>query len=373
VTFPRIFQDPQNGVPYLFGAPFPAAHANSILTALRYTEKALYRTTVQNWFGPTLVVGQSAALAMAFDATLGLWAIAASPLGGGNMGVTVFDPSFDTTSSIITTTAASTSSPTSAASSDLGCVVFGLTPVAGTASKIMHSTNGTTWALRSIGSSNTKAVSFIRWDPSGARFVALVSTGECYTSPDGITWTSRTVPAGLSAVTWKGLAVSSTGFCVATANATTNYMTSNDGGTTWVQRTGPVTGAGVTYAPGLNVTISGATGVFAWGLTHVSTDGISWSSTTLAPPASASGVCKLLGMGPMFVAVTTQIGGTGGGANVEFAYDQVNPNSWALGAKFRPADGFGGIGYAAASQNQVAIVENQSTGAVVYRSVSLGY
>ncbi len=371
MTSPRIFRDNKAGVPYLYGEHLPSANASQIESALRRTEKIIYRTIVQNWFGPVSLAGIPNSIAAAFDATLGVWAVAQGPFGGGNVGITRVDPCFDDFNFYTPTVAAVAADVRSAASSGLGNIVFGLATGGASANKILQSNDGLNWVLRAIGGATTKPVSFIRWDSTFARFVALVSTGEAYTSSDGVTWTSRTVPGGLSAVTWTGLAISTAGMCVATASGTTNYMTSADGGITWVQRTGPANGVDVAYASGVGS--STGSGGFAWGTVYVSSDGINWSSMTSAPAATGDGVTKLVGLGPSFVAVTTQLGGSGGGAQVEIAFDQANPSVWTLVGHFRPADGFGGVEWIDASENQVVVLAGQSTDSVAYRSLSLGY
>jgi hypothetical protein len=364
MTAKAFFTDPNGGIPYTAGQVFPHAHASEVLSALRKVQKALYRTIVQNWFGPIDFDGVTIAssVALTYDATIGYWAMAYRV--GGNIGIALRDPSFNNVA--VGTTVAATGAPiASAASSDLGCMVFGLAPVSVTANKVLQSNDGATWTLQTIGSIDTKTVSFIRWVASQARFIALVSTGEAYTSPDGVAWSLRIVPAGLTSATWSGLAVSSTGVVVATADSSTTYMTSADGGLTWTQRTGPTFGANVAYSPGVNS--------FAWGTAYVSSDGIAWTAMAQPPGASASGITKLYGVGPMFVAITTQIGGTGSPARVEISYDQANPSSWATVASFIPADGFGYAEYYYASENQIALVTAQSNKTIFYRSLSLGY
>lgn len=368
MTTPRVFKDNKAGLPYLFGEKLPAANATNIEEALRRTERALYRGIMQNWTGPIEITNvSSSSIAAAYDATLGIWAIG---YASGTVAVARRDPSLNSFSFYAPSLPAVSADVVSAASSGLGNIVFGLAPGGATTSKILQSNDGITWTLRTIGAVTMQPVSFIRWDAANARFVALVSTGEAYTSSDGVNWTSRTVPAGLAAVTWVGLQISTTGMCVATASGTANYMTSADGGITWIQRSGPTNGADLAYAPGVGPAT--ANGGFAWGTTHVSADGISWSAMTSPPAAAPAGETKLVGVGPMFVAVTTQLGGTGGGTQVELAFDQANPSTWTMVAQFRPTDGFDDRVCVAASENQLLVIAAQSTSTVAYRSLSMG-
>ena len=73
----------------------------------------------------------------------------------------------------------------------------------------------------------------IAWN--GTVFCAIAtSSAIAATSPDGITWTQRTLPVSS---TWTGIAWNGTVFCVV-ALFSANYVTSPDG-ITWTQRTLP--------------------------------------------------------------------------------------------------------------------------------------
>jgi len=366
VTTPRYFKDNKAGLPYLFGEHLPAANASNIETALRRAEKAAYLSMVQNWTVSS--VGGNYDVAV-YDATVGLWAFAKPEII--NLGVLTSGPSLNgAVKETIAVPAIDVPGPQCGASSDLGCYVIGLAATGATASKILQSNNGTTWAARTIGAVNTDPVVFVEWEPANARFVALVNSGQVHTSPDGVTWTSRTVPVGLAAAVWTGLAISATGMCVVTASGTTNYMTSADGGITWVQRTGPTNGAAVTHAPGVNF----GSGGFAWGTSYVSSDGISWSAMTTAPRGSSQGTCKLYGIGPMFVAVTEiTLSTTFKHAYIEFSFDQANPSSWTYVAGYQPDVGDQcSLVRVFRSKNQVLVSCLGLVGSV-YVSHSLGY
>jgi hypothetical protein len=142
------------------------------------------------------------------------------------------------------------------------------------------------------------AWSSVAWSPSLRLFVVIASAGsattQVQTSPDGITWTARTIPAAAvqpwSAVCWspeRGLFVA-----VAANGATNNIMTSPDG-ITWTQRTSPVAYPlnDVTWAPTLGLFVAvantGGTGVNL-GRVITSPDGITWTARTLGTTAVGS-------------------------------------------------------------------------------------
>ena len=73
-------------------------------------------------------------------------------------------------------------------------------------------------------------------------FVAVSSTGSIMTSSDnGVTWVSRTAPAGYTTAAWKGIAFGNGRFVAikGTRNSTNNAMYSTDNGATWTISTTP--------------------------------------------------------------------------------------------------------------------------------------
>ena len=120
--------------------------------------------------------------------------------------------------------------------------------------------------------------------PSATIFSSPSKTGtQVMTSPDGITWTYRTVAqanAWTSVTYGKGLFVA---VCGHTASGNNRAMTSPDG-ITWTNRTTPSEATSlnsVTYGNGLFVAISSAGTARAL----ASADGITWTAST-APAAN---------------------------------------------------------------------------------------
>jgi hypothetical protein len=96
------------------------------------------------------------------------------------------------------------------------------------------SPDAVTWTSRTI---QNRSWTGIAWN--GSVFCAVAdgnTTTDCSTSPDGITWTNRTVS---SASFWKDIAWNGSVFCAVASN-TNKAMTSPDG-TTWTGRTLPTT------------------------------------------------------------------------------------------------------------------------------------
>jgi hypothetical protein len=179
--------------------------------------------------------------------------------------------------------------------------------------RVMTSPDGITWTSRSAAAdSNWKSVTY-----GNGLFVAVAFDGtgnRVMTSPDGITWTARTAAAasGWYGVTYGMIdsSVTSTasgtlvpGF-VAVANGGTNRVMTSPDGITWTARTAAEASGwnSVTYGDGLFVAVANG------GTNKVMTspDGITW--TSLADGASFNWLSVTYGNG-LFVAVA--VGGTG--------------------------------------------------------------
>lgn len=151
---------------------------------------------------------------------------------------------------------------------------------------IVSSVNGISdWALRSGHSYYTGVAS------NGSMFVAVTSlTANLSTSPDGITWTNRTLTANnsLRAVAWSpelGLWV---------ACGTSYVYTSNDG-VTWTQRDISAVFSGTM----LSITWSSALGKFCVMGSNkcaVSSDGITWSAGSYSGSGASIAWSPALGL-----------------------------------------------------------------------------
>lgn len=134
------------------------------------------------------------------------------------------------------------------------------------------SPDGITWTARTITGSPTCTWECLAF--AGDKFIAFGSGPyKLITSTDGITWTTRTAPTAV----WKSIAYDGTTY-VAVGTSTTTAISSTDG-ITWTNRTTPtaVTWQSVTWGNGLFVAIQQATGT----ATMRSADGITWTAGSI--------------------------------------------------------------------------------------------
>jgi len=110
----------------------------------------------------------------------------------------------------------------------------------------------------------------VGWSGSGTGIT------RCYTSPDGITWTVRTLP---TSGTWAGIAWNGTVFC-AVSGVGTAAATSPDG-ITWTARTLPTSTywSDIVYANSQFVAVGSQAGIGSYCAT--SPDGITWTARTI--------------------------------------------------------------------------------------------
>ena len=128
---------------------------------------------------------------------------------------------------------------------------------------------GCFWSNNSLPSSGAVA-----WN--GTVFCVVVSgTSIAYTSPDGITWTQRTLP---SSSQWNSIAWNGTVFCAISSTSGTVAATSPDG-ITWTARTLPTSQVWNSIA--WNGTLFAVVGGSASTVAATSPDGITWTNRTI--------------------------------------------------------------------------------------------
>jgi hypothetical protein len=156
------------------------------------------------------------------------------------------------------------------------------------------SPEGITWTARTMPAST----SWLSATFGGGTFVALGANSIAATSPDGITWTSRT---GVSTATlWNQVCYGNGVFAAIAYNASTTIAaSSSDGGITWTARTLPVQTSwqGLAYGNGMFVATPGS-GTSA----ASSPDGFTWTTRTLP----SAGLWRAVAYGNgLFSALTT--------------------------------------------------------------------
>ena len=184
---------------------------------------------------------------------------------------------------------------------------------AGDAGALHTSPDGVTWTARSTPAgwiAGCGGVKRIVW--SGAMFVALPrgSYNKCLTSPDGLTWTERTLPAtGL----WTGLAYSAyDNLWLATSNGVLLAF-SIDGGTTWA-------GASNALAGGTDIAVNGLLWVMtlaagaAGGISYSTNKGVSWAAVAVGNHRLGAGWKRILLADGRFMIAK------GDGAAIQFAF-----------------------------------------------------
>jgi hypothetical protein len=148
-------------------------------------------------------------------------------------------------------------------------MAFIVTPgSAGTASnQARYSANGTAWSFVTLPTSSANW--FIAGEINGL-FVAIdLTTPSIATSPTGTTWTTRTLPAGVTNLSTARVGAVGFGILVVTSGATSIYTSD---GINWSSSTLPNNSGG---AVGFNGTRFVSTG---FTLTSYSTDGVSWTA-----------------------------------------------------------------------------------------------
>ncbi len=103
----------------------------------------------------------------------------------------------------------------------------------GVPNNVLYTDNGTTWTKATV-STNLRYPSRFCWSTVGNCFIVIRNNGEIYTSPDGITWTSRTAPAN-SPTSIGGDPTQP--YCVNTATATYIMMAAPNVNSTYILKT----------------------------------------------------------------------------------------------------------------------------------------
>lgn len=228
-------------------------------------------------------------------------------------------------------------SSTAAARSTNGGVTWTNTTLASSAAYFGVAANGATFvAVSSTGFINYSTNSGSTWtsagQPLGSNFlfkdvaygaglfvaIGLLVTGAnrtYVTSPDGITWTSRTFP-GSGGQDWLAMTFGGGKFVVVTTDG--NFFTSTDG-ITWSTQAGSQQYQGIAYGNSYYVAVQYPD------LVAYSTDGLNWTSYTLTPSAGELQSGIGFGNGKFLLSVST----TSAGNNLlYYAADPTAVGNW---------------------------------------------
>lgn len=140
-------------------------------------------------------------------------------------------------------------------------------------SLVAHSTDLVNWT---VGSFPSTANTLNRVIFANGLFVA-VGISACFTSADGITWTSRTIPAG----TYQDV-IYANGLYVAYG---TSIISTSPDGVTWTSRSTATAFNQIIYANSLFVAVGNS------GVVQTSTDGLTWTTYAAGISTSLNGVC----------------------------------------------------------------------------------
>ena len=211
----------------------------------------------------------------------------------------------------------------------------------------------TTWTLRQapITGGQFNAIAY-----NGSNlYVAVGFVGTLYTSPDGLTWTSRTSTFGSSTI--RSVAYGG-GIWVAVGDS--GLIASSTDGTTWTARTSNVSTNrlwAVAYGSGRFIAVGDGANGGTGGVTS-STDGITWTKATTPTTTGSS-----------LYAITHNGSGTwlvGGSNNTNNMIYSTNGTTWAT-----QASGLANTVLAVAYTNSRWFVfHNPTSGAQVYSSTS---
>lgn len=193
---------------------------------------------------------------------------------------------------------------------------------------IAFSTDGATWSTATTGLSGTSTLYAVTY--AAGVFVA-VGASVCYTSTDGVAWTSRTIPAGnYHYITYfNSLFITAAGG----AASTTLAVTSPDG-INWTSRTLPSSQrwAGLANNGTTCVVVAGGTkdgtGVQTTAAAYT-TDGVTWTAATMPQSRYWSGVAYGNGF---FVAVNQDNNGSSNYLSNATSPDGITWTGGALGS-----------------------------------------
>jgi len=164
------------------------------------------------------------------------------------------------------------------------------------------------WADHNMPGTSADTYNAVVWASSLSLFVSIGTDGSgnglAATSPDGVTWTARTMPAGnWTSLAWSGALLVAGGEVVASSNGLS--ATSTDG-VTWTSHAGPGAGGSGSAAIAWGNSTFVAAG-YGNGKTWTSTDGATWTARLTSGSGAFSGAVWASGLS-LFVIAPSGVG-----------------------------------------------------------------
>jgi hypothetical protein len=239
-----------------------------------------------------------------------------------------------------------------------GCAFgAGLYVIVAANGKIITSPDGVTWTSRTSGT----ALALLWVTFASGKFVAVGGDGATaviLTSTDGITWTSRTVPGGIVSISTVAFGAS-VFVAVASTGAASKVITSPDGVTWTTQAYAPASplGPALIFAGGLFVT--GFQSAIPTIVT--SPDGVTWTARTVPLHETSDLIEGLAYVGGLFVAATFY-------GSVLTSADGI---TWKQRADVTPGTQAQCPGNCLATNGDICAIANGQTASAIYATPSL--
>jgi hypothetical protein len=230
---------------------------------------------------------------------------------------------------------------------------------------IYQSTDGTNFTVRNLPGGFTGTVCGTWDDVHNLWIIAGTGAGQLATSPDGITWTTRTVSGAASSTTFRCCATRNNGAGIHVFMGNDPDFAYSDSGTSWGTLTMPtISPVAVVWNPDQLLWMAVGSG---GGIAH-SPDRITWTTETTSP----YDFIDLAAKGALWVATVTLAGVTAPAHGI--AYSKDNGASWTKiglhGSDLADTFNFKTIRFIRNSFWAAGL--NTSPGSFIYRSLRVG-
>lgn len=181
---------------------------------------------------------------------------------------------------------------------------------------VYRSVNGTDWQ-RITGVTPYETIEASCY---GNGLYVLTGYSRFFTSPDGVTWTARTMPKSFYAKDIIWCDALSLFVAVGDADGTDAYLVTSPDGITWTERSNPknIHLLGITYGNGVLVAVGLYDGTDAYFIT--SPDGITWTERSNPHTTASTNMKAVVYTGKEFIAIQDSKTGTTSGNDVPLSY-----------------------------------------------------